>query len=1095
LAVANKGQADAGPFTVTFYYGDSTSIANIETLGNANLNGVLAGQSSSPINLKFKLPNTILSGKRYIHYYIDSADRIGEITEANNRGHREIEITGLPNLQISEFAISPANQRANGHIIITYRVINSGKSRVPSTSRLAFYHSTDATIDATDALRTWITVPVLEAGASHPEKDKDSGNITITVPATAISGATEYIGIFADYNDQIQESNEADNTKAEPFRVVDAMVDLLIHSWSFSPEKVSGYNSAISIDFRVRNSGNADALTQFDVSFYYSDSTSTEGMVFLGKESVRRVDQNTIDSTRTVIANLPRSALTGKRYIHYFIDSDNKIIEYRKDNNRGFAEIEITGLPNLQVSVLSISPTTQAPGSSIDVTYRLYNGGLTRADNFKIGFYHSTDANIDTKDTLLHTINVSKLEAQSFEPAVGNATVSVRLPTSIPPGAAYIGTYVDNEDVIKELAETDNTRYTAITISAPKPDLEATILRIAPVTQKVNQTVTVTYTISNRGGQDAVAFRVGIYYSADAIISDTDTLLTTFTVNVVKSNDQHSSSQSVTLPVSLPGGAGYIGIFVDDDKKIDETDEANNTASTAITVLVDRDGDKYYSDVDCDDNDPDVYPGAPEICNGKDNNCDGLIDNDPKCICKSTDPPRPCYSGSTGCTKQADESYQCVGTCKAGTQSCINGQWAACVGEVTPQIEICDGLDNNCNSLVDENLTRHCYTGTTGCTQQADGSYQCNNPCRAGTQTCINGQWDVCNGEVIASTETCDGIDNDCDGQIDNQPGTANPLEQPCSNTCGSGVEVCLNGQWQNCSAPLTCEPTDEPITPDGGGIIDQAPETPPNCYVTGCPPDQICKAGQCVNNPCYNITCQPDQFCRDGQCIDACDCTVCSVGKSCIDGQCVIDPCSGVSCPAGDICDPLTGQCKADPCQGVSCDSGLICEDGRCIDDPCKFIKCPQDQVCRKAQCVGQQCEQEPTIEPFTPDASDPDAATPDAADPDTATPDAADPDTATPDAADPDTATPDAADPDAADPDAADPDTATPDAADLDAPKSDAEVQDKVIPGTDRDQVDSVEPPQGCACNVAQSTPISLLFFVLLFSLITLRRKRNHA
>jgi len=55
----------------------------------------------------------------------------------------------------------------------------------------------------------------------------------------------------------------------------------------------------------------------------------------------------------------------------------------------------------------------------------------------------------------------------------------------------------------------------------------------------------------------------------------------------------------------------------------------------------------------------------------------------------------PCYSGAGG--------TQGVGICKAGTQTCTNGQWGACQGEVTPVAEICgDGKDNNCDGQTDE---------------------------------------------------------------------------------------------------------------------------------------------------------------------------------------------------------------------------------------------------------------------------------------------------------------------------------------------------------------------------------------------------------
>ena len=43
---------------------------------------------------------------------------------------------------------------------------------------------------------------------------------------------------------------------------------------------------------------------------------------------------------------------------------------------------------------------------------------------------------------------------------------------------------------------------------------------------------------------------------------------------------------------------------------------------------VDADGDGSYADEDCDDNDPTVYPGATELCDGKDNDCDGSLEGE-----------------------------------------------------------------------------------------------------------------------------------------------------------------------------------------------------------------------------------------------------------------------------------------------------------------------------------------------------------------------------------------------------------------------------------------------------------------------------------
>lgn len=251
--------------------------------------------------------------------------------------------------------------------------------------------------------------------------------------------------------------------------------------------------------------------------------------------------------------------------------------------------------------------------------------------------------------------------------------------------------------------------------------------------------------------------------------------------------------------------------------------------------------------------------GADVCGNGLDDDGDGQVDEGCACVPGTV---QPCYPGAA-----ADIGR---GACTRGTQGCEGsgefGAWTECVGAVLPAEDTClDGIDQDCNGIVDDGAScvcepmasQACYTGPAGTSGVGI--------CRGGMQTCVFERgvlaWGDCLDQVLPRAEICgNGLDDDCNGAVDDAPGCecttgtdrscyGGPASEIGVGVCRAGNQMCLaGGHWGDCVGEVgpSTEVCGDGLDNDCNGtaddgcptVIEVAVNLDGDCVTARCPPE-----------------------------------------------------------------------------------------------------------------------------------------------------------------------------------------------------------------------------------------------------------------
>ena len=246
-----------------------------------------------------------------------------------------------------------------------------------------------------------------------------------------------------------------------------------------------------------------------------------------------------------------------------------------------------------------------------------------------------------------------------------------------------------------------------------------------------------------------------------------------------------------TDPTVNPAAAEVCNGWDDDcDALVDDTDDSLDTTG-ATTWYADTDGDGFGSTAftrvacaqpelyvadatDCDDDDPAVNPGATEVCNGDDDDCDALVDDDDTSLDLATATDWHADTDGDGYGAPSVATTACVAPADCVTDATDCDDTTAAVSPAAT--EVCnDGVDDDCDGDADDHdpdldlaSAGTWYTDADGDTygDPAHSSQACVQP--VGTVGDATDCDDTTAAVSPAATEVCnDGVDDDCDGDAD----------------------------------------------------------------------------------------------------------------------------------------------------------------------------------------------------------------------------------------------------------------------------------------------------------------------------------------
>ena len=488
-------------------------------------------------------------------------------------------------LVVNSIETSSSSVDVGSDVVINTTITNRGGQGAESGIETKLYLSTDVVIDDNDIhIGNWFTDTAL-GGRSSANR-----SIVVTLPETLKHGYY-YIGAVTDSDNIISEINETNNTftGVTPFLVTSG-IDLTVTDIVSNVTKVAKGGRFI-VGATINNEGSIGVGPDQAVGYFLSkDSIVDNADHYIGEWGTEVALAGGESTRQEAVVTLPSSLNAGDYYLGAIVDYKGLTTENDEANNSAVmaASIVITASGGVDLSISNVGSADKAiSGDSLVVNSTVINNGNERVSAGHVtALYLSTDQYVDDADLVLGTW------AASTEITQGGSesnSMTVRVPATLSAGSYYVIAQADNDDMIGETDEVNNTAVGNMPINIVKEvDLVIKSVNAGVSTVVSGDTLAINSSVENIGvSTTTLSHSVGLYLSSDSEIDTSDVYLGGWTATTqLAKNESESKEVLGIVPPSLAAGEYYLGVIADVKGAVNETDEANNSGQVSQVINV-----------------------------------------------------------------------------------------------------------------------------------------------------------------------------------------------------------------------------------------------------------------------------------------------------------------------------------------------------------------------------------------------------------------------------------------------------------------------------------------------------------------------------